>query len=57
VSAGSSGANNIVDDNHPDTQSKKVHLNPIFCKLFGASLIIISYLILTRLKHFEKSTQ
>lgn len=50
LSVGPSGLNTMVDDNHPDTKSKKVHLGPVSCRLFGAGLIIISYLIYVNIK-------
>jgi hypothetical protein len=50
LSAGPSGLNSIVDDNHPDTKSKEVHLGRISCRIFGVMLIVISCLIYMNVK-------
>jgi len=50
LSVGPSGYNTAVDENHPDTKSKEIHLGPISCRLFGISLIVIAYLIYANIK-------
>lgn len=50
VSAGPGGLNTVVDENHPATKGKKLHLGPIPSRIFGVILFIISYLIHTNVK-------
>ncbi len=50
LSAGPGGLNTAVDENHPATKVKKLHLGPIPSRIFGVILFIISYLIHTNVK-------